>query len=96
MYYTERKLKNKKTGEAWEQGYPNAEKEGVLPRDQLPLNQLPIDQFPPGQLPLNQLPTKPTVNLCMNTCTNEQVHYTVLAITKVQFGVSLKLDTLQD
>ena len=37
---------------------------------------------------------KSTVNLRINTCTNEQVHY--CSITKVQFGVSLKLNTLQD
>ena len=30
----------------------------------------------------------------MNTCTNEQVHYCF--ITKVQFGVSLTINTLQE
>ena len=62
------------------------------PCDQLSRNQLLLNQLPMGQLPLNQLPTKSTVNLCMNTCTNEQVHY--CSITKVQFGVAL--NTLQD
>ena len=62
------------------------------PCDQLSRNQLLLNQLPTGQLPLNQLPTKSTVNLCMNACTNEQVHY--CSITKVQFGVAL--NTLQD
>ena len=64
---------------------------GVLPWDQLSRKQLPIDQLPTGSAPIK---LTSHVNLCMNTCTNEQVHYCF--ITKAQFGVSLKLNTLQD
>ena len=40
-------------------------------------------------------PIKSTSNINrVNTCTNEQVHY--CSIAKAQFGVSLKLNTLQD
>ena len=44
----------------------------------------------------NQVPTKSTANLCMNTCTNEQEHYRFITGTKVQFGVSLTINTLQE
>ena len=66
------------------------QEKGVLTWDQLSQNQLSVNQLPTDQLPSRSTPIKST----SHEITNEQVHY--CSITEVQFGVSLKLNTLQD
>ena len=56
----------------------------LAPRDQLSRNQLPRDQ-----LPIDQFPTRSTVKKC---AINNSIHV-LMQTLKVQFGVSLRLNT---